>query len=107
MNDNDGIQKQVEEYILWCHGECDRLTHEIGQYQNGTLSIGTRKTGEPLTQGTVTHISDLELTIEQLSGVIATHLPPTDQTPISVAEAQIIHFASRKSASNLTRGSLK
>lgn len=93
MNDNDERQSQIEKHILWCCGERDRLVHELGQYQNGTLSIGMRQTGEPVTQGTVNYVSYLELTIEQLSCVIETRLPPTDWTPISVVEAQIIPLA--------------
>lgn len=106
MNDNDGILKQIEEHILWCCGERDRLTLELGQYQKGTLSIDTRKTGEPVIRDTVTHISYLELTIEQLSCVIA-HLPPTDRTPASVVEAQIIPFASRRNEIISTRGPVR
>ena len=80
MNDNVENQRSVEEHVLWCRGERDRLTHELGQYQNGALSIGTRKTGEPVTQGSLTHVSYLHRTIEQLGRVIAAYSPPRDQT---------------------------
>ena len=93
MNDNDGTQRRIEEHIQWCHGERDRLTRELGEYQKGNLSIGTQKGGEPVTQGTVNHISYLQLTIEQLNCVIAARLPPTDRPFISVVEAQIISLA--------------
>ena len=80
MNDNVENQRSVEEHVLWCRDERDRLTHELGQYQKGTLSIGTRKTGEQFTQGSVTHVSYLQRTIEQLGRVIAAYSPPRDQT---------------------------
>lgn len=79
MNDNDGSQSRIDKHILWCRGERDRLIHELGQYQNGTLSVSTRTTDEAVTQGTVNHIGYLELTIEQLNCVIETRSPPTDR----------------------------
>jgi len=79
MNDNVENKRPVEEHVLWCRGERDRLTHELGQYQTGSLSIGARKTGEPVTQGSVTHVSYLQRTIEQLGRVIAAYSPPCNQ----------------------------
>ncbi len=75
MNDNDGSQRPVEEHILWCRGERDRLNHELGQYQKGILSIGEQKIGEPITKGTITHVAYLTRTIEQLGRVIASYSP--------------------------------
>ena len=104
MNDNDGNQSQLEEHILWCRGERDRLSHELEQYQKSTLSIGRRKTGEPVPHGTATRISYLERTIEQLGHVIAAHALPSARSPTSGVEAQIISLASRRHGINPARG---
>src|SRR5579864_442517 len=104
MNDNDGNQRQIEEHILWCRGERDRLSHELGQYQKSILSTGTRKTGEPVPQATATRIGYLERTIEQLGRVIAAYALTSDLSPTSVIEAQIISLASRRHGINPARG---
>jgi hypothetical protein len=81
MNAEDLGQRSIADHILWCRDKRDALANELAQYQSGALSIGTRKTGEAVTQGTVTHVSYLQRTIEQLGRVIAAYSPPEDQTP--------------------------
>ena|SRR5579864_1929389 len=104
MNDNDGNQRQIEEHVLWCRGERDRLSHELEQCQKSILSTGKRKTGKPVPEVTVTRISYLERTIEQLGHVIAAYALPSDRPPTSVVEAQIISLASRRHGINPARG---
>jgi hypothetical protein len=81
MNAEDPGQRSIADPILWCRDKRDALATELAQYQSGASSIGTRKTGEPVTQGTVTHVSYLQRTIEQLGRVIAAYSPPKEQTP--------------------------
>jgi len=64
---------------LWCREKRDALTEECTKYRDGILSVGQRKIGESMTQGTITHIAYLTSTIEQLNRVIAAYLPPNDQ----------------------------
>ena len=103
MNDNDGNQRQIEEHVLWCRGERDRMSRELEQCQKSILSTGTRKTGKPVPEATMTRIGYLERTIEQLGRVIAAYALPSDLSPTSVIEAQIISLASRRHGINPTR----
>ena len=81
MNAENLGRRSIAEHILWCRDKRDALSTELAQYQPGASSIGTRKTGEPVTRGTVTNVSYLQKTIEQLDRVIAAYSPPKDQTP--------------------------
>ena len=78
MKDEDGVQKSVAEHVLWCRRERDRLAHELDQFQKGFLSVGERKIGAPVTQGTLTHVAFLQRNIGQLDRVIAAYSPPRD-----------------------------
>ena len=80
MNAEDLGQRSIAAHILWCRDKRDALTKELAQYQLGALSIGTRKAGEPVTQGTATHVSYLQRTIEQLGRVIVAYSPPNNQS---------------------------
>jgi hypothetical protein len=80
MTAEDLGQRSIAEHVLWCGDKRDALAKELVQYQSGALSIGIRKAGEPVTQGTLTHIIYLQRTIEQLGRVIAAYSPPNDQT---------------------------
>jgi hypothetical protein len=80
MREEDTVQRAIVEHVLWCREKSDALVKELDQYQSGTLSIGARKIGEPVTQGTLTHIIYLKRNIEQLGSVIAAYSPPIDQT---------------------------
>lgn len=78
MTEEDRVQRSIAEHVLWCREKRDELTKELAQYRDGILSIGERKTGEPMTQGTITHITYLHRTIEQLGRVIAAYSPLSD-----------------------------
>ena len=54
------------------------LISELGRYQSGALSIGDRKVGEPVTQGTITHITYLQHAIKKLDRVIGAYAPTGD-----------------------------
>lgn len=75
MTEEDRVQKAIAEHVLWCREKRDARTEELAQYRDGILSIGARKIGEPATQGTITHITHLQRTIEQLGRVIAAYSP--------------------------------
>ena len=78
MTEEDRVQRAIAEHVLWCREKCDALTEELAQYRDGILSIGERKTGEPVTQGTLTHMHYLQRNIEQLERVIAAYSPPEE-----------------------------
>jgi hypothetical protein len=78
MSEEDRVQRAIAEHVQWCREKRDALTEELAQYRDGTLSIGERKTGEPVTRGTITHIMYLQRTIDQLGKVIAAYSPPKD-----------------------------
>lgn len=73
----DRVQRPIAEQVLWCRDKRDSLRRELDPYRAGTLSIGERKIGEPMTQGTMTHIAYLQRTIDQLDRVIAAYSPPS------------------------------
>ena len=77
MTEEDRVQKAIAEHVLWCRDKRDALTEELAQYRDGVLSIGERKVGEPVTQGTITHIMYLRRTIDQLGQVIAAYSTPS------------------------------
>ena len=78
MTEEDRVQRSIAEHVLWCREKRDELTKELAQYRDGILSIGERKTGEPMTQGTITHVTYLQRNIEQLGRVIAAYSPSSD-----------------------------
>ena len=78
MTEEDRVQSAIAEHILWCREKRDALTEELAQYRDGILSIGERKIGEPMTQGTITHIKYIQRTIDQLGQVIAAYTGPKD-----------------------------
>jgi hypothetical protein len=80
MTEEDRVQRAIVEHVLWCREKRGALMDELAQYRDGILSIGERKVGEPMTQGTITHITYLQRTIDQLGRVIAAYSPPDDQT---------------------------
>jgi hypothetical protein len=80
MNTEDLGQGSIAEHVLWCADKRHALAKELVQYRSGALSIGTRRVGEPVTQGTLTHVLYLQRTIEQLGRVVAAYSPPNDQT---------------------------
>ena len=75
MTEEDRVQRAIAEHVLWCREKRDALTDELAQYRDGTFSIGERKVGEPITQGTITHINYLRRTIDQLGRVITAYSP--------------------------------
>ena len=75
MTEEEHVQRAIAEHVLWCREKRDALTDELAQYRDGILSIGERKVGEPMTQGTITHIRYLQRNIDQLSRVIAAYSP--------------------------------
>jgi len=79
MREEDTVQRAIAEHVIWCRDKRDALASELVQYQSGALSIGTRKIGEPVTQGTQTHIIYLQMNLEQLGRVIAAYSPAKDQ----------------------------
>ena len=78
MTEEDRVQRAIAEHVLWCRKKRDDLTDELARYRDGILSIEERETGEPVTQGTITHIMHLQRTIDQLGKVIAAYSPPKD-----------------------------
>ena len=78
MTEEDRVQRSIAEHVLWCREKRDSLTKELIQYRDGILSIGERTVGEPMTQGTITHIAYLQRTIDQLGRVIAAYSAPED-----------------------------
>ena len=78
MKADGPVQRSIAEHVLWCREELDRLSDELARYRDGTLSVGERKIGEPVTQGTITHTMYLQHTIADLSRVIAAYSPPFD-----------------------------
>ena len=75
MTEEDRVQRAIAEHVLWCREKRDALQKELAQYRDGILSIGERKIGEPMTQGTLTHLHYLQRNIEQLSRVITAYSP--------------------------------
>src|SRR5450755_1593447 len=78
MSEEDRVQRAIAEHVLWCRDRRDALTEELAQYRDGILSIGERKIGEPMTQGTITHMKYIQRTIDQLGQVIAAYTGPKD-----------------------------
>jgi uncharacterized coiled-coil DUF342 family protein len=76
MGEEERIRSSIAEHVQWCREKRDELTKELAQYRDGILSIGERKSGEAMTQRTITHIADLQRTIDQLDQVIAAYAPP-------------------------------
>jgi hypothetical protein len=72
------VQRSIAEHVLWCRDKRDSLIDELAHYRDVTLSVGERKIGEPMTQGSITHIAYLHHTIDDLSRVIAAYSPPFD-----------------------------
>jgi hypothetical protein len=79
MDKVGGIEKSAMEHVLWCREKRDALSAELAQYQAGALSIGKTNVGEPFTQGTLTHMTYLQRTIEQLGRVISAYSAPSEQ----------------------------
>jgi len=78
MTEEERVQAAIAEHVQWCREKRDELTDELAKYRDGLLSIGERKVGGPMTQGTITHIHYLQRTIDQLSRVIAAYSSPID-----------------------------
>jgi hypothetical protein len=78
MRKEKPAQESIAERVLLYRQRRDALARDLAQYRNGTLSIGERKIGEPVTQGTLTHIMFLQRMIEDLSRVISAYSPPLD-----------------------------
>ena len=76
MTEEDRVQRSIAEHILWCREKRDELAKELAQYRSGELSVGERKIGESMTQGTKTHIMYLQRNINQLDRVLAAYSPP-------------------------------
>jgi uncharacterized coiled-coil DUF342 family protein len=77
MTEEERVQRSIAEHVVWCREKRDELTKELAEYRDGILSIGERKAGEPMTQGTITHIALLQRTIDQLGKVVDVYSPPT------------------------------